>query len=354
MPGSRLSSVWDTTTSTVIIQLTQNNRNTPEFWRWDGTMFVSIATSTAPVLFPGPTDYAIAHDPTLGLTFFVPQNMGYTTCSLDSQGQWTALGPVTGNIYADLAFPDAATNRVAIISIANGYWLEWTGSNWVVQANGDYTVIRNTSLATSPSGTLFMGISRAYMADSGQVSQLFLSSYPFPRSRQAMTYDSGRDVFVMHGGVSLFGGQLSDTWELQLGPSASYTTQGAGCPGSRGVPTIAPAGESLPEVGTVFTLQVSNLPFTGVAFMFLGLSNTTYGPTPLPFSLAGLGAPGCSIQVSGDALYVLPNFLGLSTWSFPVPNLPGAVFYNQAFATDPAANVLGISSSNSGTATIGN
>jgi hypothetical protein len=88
-------------------------------------------------------------------------------------------------------------------------------------------------------------------------------------------------------------------------------------------------------------------------FLFLGLSNTTYGPTPLPFSLAGFGAPGCSVLASGEALYPLTNVLGSAVWQFQVPNFPGTTFYNQAFPFDPAANALGLTTSNCGQGTIG-
>jgi hypothetical protein len=134
---------------------------------------------------------------------------------------------------------------------------------------------------------------------------------------------------------------------------AGYTTFGTGCAGSRGVPVIAAQAGSLPQVGSTFSLHVGNLPFTGLAFLFVGVSNTTYGPTPLPFSLATLGAPGCSVLCSGEQLYPLTNVLGSAVWSVPIPNLPSLMFYNQAFAFDPAANALGISASNAGQGTVG-
>jgi hypothetical protein len=165
---------------------------------------------------------------------------------------------------------------------------------------------------------------------------------------------------VLFGGVngplSSFYFPLGDTWEFELGNGPSYATYGAGCAGARGVPSIAAQGPSLPHIGTTFSLQVNNLPLTGPVFLFLGVSNTNYGPTPLPLSLGVIGAPGCTALASGESLFVLTNVLGSAVWQFAVPNAPnapGASFYNQAFALDPTANALGLTVSNGGQATIG-
>jgi WD40 repeat protein len=66
------------------------------------------------------------------------------------------------------------------------------------------------------------------------------------------------------------------------------------------VPNIAAASASLPRVGQTFQATITNLPLQGLAFVFLGLSNTSYGPTPLPLSLNFLGGTGCSVLASGD------------------------------------------------------
>ena len=146
---------------------------------------------------------------------------------------------------------------------------------------------------------------------------------------------------------------MADTWEFELGAGASYTTYGAGCAGSRGVPTLAAQAGSLPQVGQTLQVDIGNLPFTGLVFLFLGLSDTAYGPTPLPYSLGPHGAAGCSILCSGEAPYILPNLLGSAAWQWTIPNAPGLPFYNQAFAFDPPANALGITASNAGHGVIG-
>ena len=119
------------------------------------------------------------------------------------------------------------------------------------------------------------------------------------------------------------------------------------------MPTLAASLNSLPRVGQTFQTVVTNLPLQGPAFVFLGLSNTSYGGTPLPFSLGGLGAPGCFVRSSGDDIGVVTNVLGTGIWQWTVPNAPGASFYVQAFAFDAPANALGITSSNGAAGVIG-
>ena len=110
---------------------------------------------------------------------------------------------------------------------------------------------------------------------------------------------------------------------------------------------------SLPRIGQTFTTRVSNLPWTGLALMLLGESNTTYGTAPLPVDLGFLNAPNCLLRTSIDDLQPLQNVLGTATWSFTIPPVPGAVFYMQAVPFDATANGLGLTFSNGGRAVVG-
>lgn len=70
---------------------------------------------------------------------------------------------------------------------------------------------------------------------------------------------------------------------------AGYQAFGAGCAGSAGVPTLAPAAGSRPALGGVLQLQLSGLP-TGGALVATGLSaTTTSSGLPLPLDLSALG-----------------------------------------------------------------
>jgi hypothetical protein len=107
-----------------------------------------------------------------------------------------------------------------------------------------------------------------------------------------------------------------------------------------------------PVLGYSWLLSYSGLPtgMPGVGFMgFQGINNTWNG-IPLPFSLAPLGAPGCSLAISlalGVAL--TESSPGNYTWpQIPIPNDPllyDAAFYDEAFFVDPAANALGVAAS---------
>jgi len=88
-----------------------------------------------------------------------------------------------------------------------------------------------------------------------------------------------------------------------------------------------------------------NAPGVGaVGFRGAGMS---WGPIVLPFSLAALGAPGCSWAVSMELSYPLQASASGSAPGIrlTVPNDPvldGAAFYDHPLFLDPAANSLGI------------
>jgi hypothetical protein len=291
-------------------------------------------------------------------------------------GSWLYLGAWSGiNLYGGHIFYDFATGKVCAAGDSPAFantkvYFEWSGANWVQRYPGSIPLYMNSPVWSPALGASF-GVAfmdavpggivyapRAFSVANGSYQQVFLTSWPSLRSFHLMAFDALRGRFVMHGGEfynsSIGSVLMSDTWEYTPGPGAAYSTFGAGCLGSRGVPTLQPQSNALPRVNTPFTVQANNLPLTGPAFLFFGLSNTNYGPTPLPFDLAPVGAPGCNLAVSGDLLFGFPNILGVGTWTFTVPNQPGVVFYQQAFAFDPAANSLGLTVTNGGRGTVGN
>ena len=170
-----------------------------------------------------------------------------------------------------------------------------------------------------------------------------------------MVFDSARGRFGLFGGsaspgsLSLFG----DTWEVDLGPSPSFTPYGTGCTGSRGIPHLAAQTNSVPRTGTTFSARTSNLPWTAPTFLLFGLSNTNSSGLPLPFDLGIAGAPGCSLLASIDDIQATNNVLGTAVWSLAVPTLPGASFYVQSVAFEASANSLGVVLSNAGHGTLG-
>ncbi len=147
--------------------------------------------------------------------------------------------------------------------------------------------------------------------------------------------------------ASVEGGQLL---LIRVNPCARVTAFGSGC----GSPTLAivAAPNSRPLIGSTQLTDVSNVPTGSLAFMAIGLSNTTSAFGPLPLSLDAFGMTGCVLY--HDAVFaftascaatsattaqnslVLPNDVALV-------NLP---VYLQAWSMDAAANAAGIVTSN--------
>ncbi len=186
---------------------------------------------------------------------------------------------------------------------------------------------------------------RSLLYANGNLNEIFLTSYP-PATGTIKVYDSVRGVFV----AFVADGSI---WELNLGASAQFSTFGAGCLGSRSTPTLAPQQGSLPRIGTNFTLQALNLPLAGPVFLAIGASDTLYGPTPLPLNLGPLGAPQCNLLVGIDNLFSTSNVLGAAAWTFPIPNIPGGIFFSQTIVFDPPANPFGVTLSNGGRGVVG-
>ena len=195
-------------------------------------------------------------------------------------------------------------------------------------------------------------------------TQLTPRDNPARRFDAAMTFDVARGRLVLYGGTNVTWGEyrtcssciayLRDTWEYVPGVPGSYVAFGTGCPGNRGVPVLRAQAGSTPNAGRTFTAQVDNLPLTGPVFAFLGGSDTMYGSLPLPFPLASIGMPGCTLLVSGDTLIALQNILGTAIWTIDIPvSALGATLFQQAIVGDPGVNAVGLTLSNGARMTIG-
>src|SRR5262249_20155996 len=103
-------------------------------------------------------------------------------------------------------------------------------------------------------------------------------------------------------------------------------------------------------IGQSFTASLSVAPPHSAAFRGLGFSDPVFSAGAPPFSLAGLGAPGCSLLASPDAADLLvTDAQGLGSMSLFVPNLPVFIttnLYLQYLVLDQGANPLGVTASN--------
>lgn len=104
---------------------------------------------------------------------------------------------------------------------------------------------------------------------------------------------------------------------------------GTGCPAGTGnVPTIA-------FRGAPFANQPLNFDLTGpagkFAYLMLSASNTQWGATPLPLSLAAFGNPGCSLLVGPDLTLVgVFDAQGRASFTLPLALPASARVYAQA------------------------
>jgi hypothetical protein len=173
---------------------------------------------------------------------------------------------------------------------------------------------------------------------------------PGPRVGHAIAYDtSGRRV-VTFGGTSL-GSWVLDTWIYRTSQPADVAPFGAGCAGSAGMPQLAAAPYTLPWLGDTMRNVVQTIPTGEPGALFV---SSIVSSLPLPLGFAG--APGCDLLVQPDVVEFRAAAAGKAEWALPVPNVPalaGAMFWQQAFVFDAAANALGLAASNGVVVTLG-
>lgn len=357
---------------------TSGGTGSHELVAWSGASWTNIAT-VAIGGSAGQDEWTIgAYDPLRGESVFRTSLSNVTTIVFDGSNLFVrpmASQPTSSYSGPEAMAWDPAAGRVvlareeSVVQWSGSVWFgmplvrfyEWSGFGWNLRypasAPGllgamatDAQRQRVVMLDGDHPASTTLGASQPYHTWSyGNGITTRLTTYgPAPRQGAAMTFDTTRNVVVLFGGHG-----YSDTWEFDLGPSASFTTFGSGCPGSRGTPTLTAQGGSLPRIGTTFTMQANNLPWSGAVFLGLGFSDQSYGGTPLPADLGMLGAPGCSLLTSLEALSPITNVLGAASWSLEVPAIPGGEFFVQVFPVDPAVNALGLTSSNAGRARLG-
>jgi hypothetical protein len=115
----------------------------------------------------------------------------------------------------------------------------------------------------------------------------------------------------------------------------------AGCKGTAGIPTLAAGAAQLPWLGASLAMVLGALPKTGAVVGMLGFSDKKWGTKTLPYDLAALRMPGCTLLVSPDFLFYLTNAGGTANWSLSIPTIPALVgleFFVQGVAEDPGAN----------------
>ncbi|MED5330655.1 MAG: hypothetical protein VX916_05135 [Planctomycetota bacterium] len=124
-------------------------------------------------------------------------------------------------------------------------------------------------------------------------------------------------------------------------PAGTVTSFGSGC-GSSTTPVID-IGDLPPELGqSAFSFMVTDVTPGAAGWILLGSSNIGWGATVLPWSLSGLGYPGCELLVSLDLpmVPVTADATGLVTLNLGIPSasiLLGQTFYAQGAFLDASS-----------------
>jgi hypothetical protein len=137
--------------------------------------------------------------------------------------------------------------------------------------------------------------------------------------------------------------------DIEVGTgSARHEAFGSGC----GTVPLALSGSSRPVVGTAAGLEVAAVPAASpICYLLLGLTALQPG-----FDLAPIGMPGCQLHLVVAGALVGAPAGGAASFAIPIPNDPslaGARAHVQALAIDPAANTLGLVTSNGSSLLIG-
>jgi hypothetical protein len=224
------------------------------------------------------------------------------------------------------------------------------GSGWAARIYIDYYSPGNTVFIpfTAPQG--LPNCSGASL--SSDDARLAVTATPVP-----LAGPSYLALFDVRSGALLQYIALPGAWNVtttawqDVRPAASFTPFGAGCPNVVGVPLLRAWG-SRPLVGTMMTLNVANS--SGLTFLCLGFSATSYGPFGLPLPLASFGMPGCTLYAAPETVLAqassLPNFILVIP---PVGTMYGTVFYAQALVYDVSGTAPAWSASNAGRGVVG-
>ena len=263
---------------------------------------------------------------------------------------WLDFGAAPGQ--QDLAMPMTVPNSMTL-SLDRTFALV-AGSGSVARIAFDYVTPSNTT-ATLFTGLAVPNVNGISMSPEG--TRACVTSTPASVSPPGTLV-----IFDAFTGAQIHSVPLGNMWNIyttawqDASPTATYVPFGTGCAGALGVPTLAAQTGSRPALGSTFTAVATGLPY-GLAVLQIGLSNTLFGGVvPLPFSLAGIGMPGCDLLVDPLVSAVMTGPGTSATWSLPVPNtqsLFGFQFFSQAFPFDPPANPFGFTASNGTIATLG-
>jgi hypothetical protein len=172
-------------------------------------------------------------------------------------------------------------------------------------------------------------------------------------------YDPVRDRMVAAFGWLEGLSPNRDVWELLPPAVPTFARYGIGCAGSNGIPRLDAAAGSLPALGGVLRLDLSQLPTAGGTLLLgAGLGIGQFAGMPLPLDLGFAGMPRCDLWIAlVPALSIQHGFPvgGAHRISIPIPNvadLDGLQLALQALVLDSGSPNGVASMSNAAIATI--
>lgn len=349
-------------------------------WEWDGTQW----TQMTPTTVPEERDWhGMAYDPnTQRVIMFGGHNLNRWPAGPNTVGDmwswdgtdWTQLNP------ANLPFMrfghemtlDTNRNRIvmwggtsrqssAVGAVQHFETWEWDGNDWTqITTTNQPSANAFTGMAYDPRRERMVvyggivggaGIGDVFEYDGSDWTQRTLVGTPVAVGHTDGCYEPafGR---VMNFGGATTGNRANTLASTDIYGSvndASTSAFGAGCAGSAGTPALG--SETLAWLGGNLDVQLSQGPALSPASIIVGFSATqTSGGLSLPFQLAAVGMPGCSLYTDPMlALPVVTDASGNAALGFAVPadpNLIGADIYSQALCIDAPANAPGLTTSN--------
>jgi len=322
---------YDTVRRRTVVFGGWNGTRMSDTWEYDGTTWVQTALLSHPA---GRSDNTMAYDE--GRATIVMHGgyddsfAGFLGDTWEYNGAWSQASPlVSAGPVADPAIVyDRGRGRIVLFG----------GKQMWATQNTDQTFEYDGATWTDITSTLPAAPSGRWVAQ--------------------MTYDEANGRSVMFGGADNFNLFPGDTWQLVRQNVATHRTYGNGCPGTVGQPQLILDGNQLPRLGSAWGLRLLNLPTgAGTLAMFsFGLSNTNSVLGALPFPLAPLGMPGCTMLASPDVNLFAFASGGTAGATLAVPNqawLQGLHLFAQGGVFDAAANAGGFVLAEAGDGKVG-
>ncbi|MBM3975098.1 MAG: hypothetical protein FJ301_13465 [Planctomycetes bacterium] len=313
------------------------------------------------LLIPTASGYQGSWLPGSASAFFVPPVAGVALATGDDG--------VVAYPIASGAFATAQGPQTQLLVSGNGI-VAWGGAAIDYPGSNSYTPSPGAMLNSTLGGVYFWHDYNVTEAGSGQIlaeeaqGVLYLTwngveSYASPETANPSTVQAQFDlatgivrlVFVSvdsnvtsaYGSAHVIGvsapgpSNNPGTVPLATGSATQLLAQ------SPEVAPLAVSGVSRPVLGTAWTLQVSNIPATGlVGVDVIGLSD------PGINDLSSLGAPGCGLRASLDVMNVWTGTT--HTFSLPIPTNPALLNFNlyttSAVFQFPPVNAFGAITAN--------